>query len=206
MPAARLGQVINPLIGDLGLIERVLPVTEQRESRTYYTQYHLTDNFFRFWFHFIEPNQGHIEFGDTARVVDAIMAALPEYLGEPFEAVCRDWVRQAGAAGILPARAAAVGRWWNPDHELDIVGLDAQRRITVTGECKWREQGFTWGDLHMYLGHVHALAGRHPVHPDAFHVLFSKRGFDPRVTDWARTSRARLLGPSELLAPLVAPP
>ncbi|HEY8283439.1 MAG TPA: ATP-binding protein [Chloroflexota bacterium] len=203
LSAARLGQVINSLIGDLGLVERVLPVTEQRESRTYYTQYHLTDNFFRFWFRFIEPNQGHIEFGDADRVVDAIMAVLPEYMGEPFEAISRDWVRLASAAGVLPERVAAVGRWWNPDHELDLVGLDDQRRVVLAGECKWREQGFTWGDLHTYLGHVHALAGVQPVRPDLFHFLFSKRGFDPRVREWAHATGARLLGPADLLAPLV---
>ena len=53
-----LARVMEPLIGDLGLVERVLPVTETHPTRTYYTQYHLTDNFFRFWFRFIEANQG----------------------------------------------------------------------------------------------------------------------------------------------------
>ena len=105
---------MEALIGDLGLVERVLPVTESHPTRTYYTQYHLTDNFFRFWFRFIEPNQGHIEFGDVERITDLILARLPDYMGLPFEAMCRDWVRLASAAGALAQRVGRVGTWWNP--------------------------------------------------------------------------------------------
>lgn len=201
LSATQLGRVMEPLIGDLGLVARVLPVTEQRESRAYHTQYHLTDNFFRFWFRFIEPNQGAIEFGAEERIVDGIMERLPDYMGLPFEALCREWVRLASAADALPDPVGAVGTWWNPDHEIDVVGLDAQRHVSITGECKWRNQGLTWGDLQTYLGHVRALAQATPVRPDALHLLFSKGGFDERVRTWAAGTRVRLLSPDDLLAP-----
>jgi uncharacterized protein len=199
---AQLARIMEPLTGDLALVERVLPITEQHETRTYWAQYHLTDNFFRFWFRFVEPAQGAIEFGDTEAVADSILAALPEHLGLPFETVCRAWVGQASAAGALPTRLAAVGSWWNAQHQLDVVGIDAARQIAVTGECKWRNQGFTWTDLQTYLGHVATLATVHPLRPDARHLLFSKAGFDTRVQAWAEGTNARLLGPTDLLAPL----
>jgi uncharacterized protein len=202
LSATQIGRVMDPLIGDLGLIERVLPVTERKESRTYWTQYHLTDNFFRFWFRFVEPNQGHIEFGDLERVVDGIMAQLSDYLGLPFEAICRDWVRLASAAGALPERVAAVGTWWDPNNQVDVVGLDANHEVAITGECKWQNQRFDWHELQTYLGHVRALAGATRVRADALHLLFSKTGFDERVRTWAEGTRARLLTPNELLAPL----
>lgn len=203
LASAQLGRVMEPLIGDLGLVERVLPVTERHETRTYWPQYHLTDNFFRFWFRFVEPNQGAIEFGDAEAVADHVMAALPEYLGLPFEAMCREWVGLASAAGALPERLAAVGSWWNANHQLDVVALDAARQIAVAGECKWRNQGFSWGDLQTYLGHVAALGTSHPVRPDLLHLLFSKAGFDERVRAWAANNHARLLTPADLPAPLL---
>jgi AAA+ ATPase superfamily predicted ATPase len=198
---AQLSRVMDPLIGDLALVQRVLPVTEIHETRAYRTQYHLTDNFFRFWFRFVEPAQGAIEFGDVDEVANGIMAALPEYLGLPFEAMCREWVGFASAAGALPERVAAVGTWWNAHHQIDVVGLDGERQVVVSGECKWRNQGFTWADLQTYLGHVGALAAAHPVRPDVQHLLFSKTGFDKRVQAWAANTRARLLTPADILAP-----
>lgn len=202
LAATQLARIMDPLIGDLGLVERVLPVTERHETKTYWPQYHLADNFFRFWFRFVEPNQGAIEFGDVEAVADGIMAALPEYLGLPFEAMCREWLGLASAAGLLPERVAAVGSWWNANHQVDVVGLDAARQVAVTGECKWRNQGFTWADLQTYLGHVAALSAVHPVRPDVLHLLFSRAGFDERVQSWAATSHARLLGSADLLMPL----
>jgi uncharacterized protein len=194
-----LANVLDRLIDDLGLVERVLPVTEARESRTYRTQYRLTDNFFLFWFRFVEPNQGHLEFGDAERVVDGITAALSDYMGPVFEAICRDWVRMASAARALPVRVGRVGAWWNPDHDVDVVGLDEQRQVALTGECKWTNLPFGSAELRAHLGHVAAIDA--PVRPDLVHVLFCKSGFTEDVRRWATQNGALLLSPDDLLAP-----
>ncbi|MBI3977315.1 MAG: ATP-binding protein [Chloroflexi bacterium] len=199
LSGAVLERIMDALIGDMGLVERILPVTETKPTRTYFTQYHLTDNFFRFWFRFVEPNQGHIEFGDAERVVDAIMAELSDFMGLTFEAVCRDWVRQASAAGALPVRVGRVGTWWNTVHQLDVVGLDERRKVALLGEAKWRSDPFDWEDLGKYLDHVQALGNL--VKPDVRHVLFSKNGFRENVQRWAARSGTLLLTPADLLAP-----
>jgi AAA+ ATPase superfamily predicted ATPase len=196
--SSALSRVMEPLIGDLGLVERVLPVTESHQTRTYHTQYHLTDNFFRFWFYFIEPNQGHIEFGDINRITDLIMARLPEYMGLPFEAMCRDWARMASAAGILQPRVGRIGTWWNPDHQLDIVGLDENGRAAVLGEAKWHTRPFDYQELERYLGHVRALGDL--ALPNALHLLFARAGFTDDVLRWAGVNNVRLMTPAELLA------
>lgn len=89
-----LKRVIEPLIGDMGLVRRVLPVTEEsneRPNEPYYVQYKLADNFFQFYFRFIEPNQGLIEFGAGDQVVNSIMAQLSDFMGPVFEDMARDW-------------------------------------------------------------------------------------------------------------------
>ena len=54
-------------------------MTESHATRAYHTQYHLTDNFFRFWFRFIEPNQGYIEIIDVgAQIVGSIKSFGPD--------------------------------------------------------------------------------------------------------------------------------
>ncbi|MHB0877707.1 MAG: ATP-binding protein [Anaerolineae bacterium] len=193
--ASSLTRVMDPLMGDLALVERVLPVTEGRESRTYHTQYRLTDNFLRFWFRFIEPNQGQIEFGSAAAVVDGIMARLPEFMGPAFESMARQWTRLAGAD--LPVPPSRVGSWWVADHQLDVVGLDQDGQAVVTGEAKWHNRPFSGDDLRQYLEHAHALGAR--LRPDVTHLLFSKSGFAGTVTQWAAETRARLLTPETML-------
>jgi AAA+ ATPase superfamily predicted ATPase len=200
IPAGSFQRVIEPLVGDLGLVERVLPVTEVKPSRSYRTQYVITDNFFRFWFRFIEPNRGPIEFGSGRRITTGLMPQLSDFMGLPFEAMCRDWVSLALGAGALQTPVVKVGTWWVANHQVDVVGLDSQGRVALAGEAKWRTQGFGWDDLETYLGHVRAMGEL--VLPDVQHVLFSKTGFAARVEKWAATNQARLLTPAEMLAPL----
>ena len=199
MQSTVLERVMGSLIGDMGLVERVLPVTETKPTKIYYTQYHLADNFFRFWFRFIEPNQGHIEFGDGERVVDMILKELPEYMGLTFEAMCRDWARLASAAGAISTRVGRVGKWWNAEHELDIVGLDDHKRVAIVGEAKWHNEPFDWEDLTKYLEHTQALGKL--LLPDAQHMLFSKNGFKKNVQRWAANVNAMTLTPVDMLAP-----
>ncbi|MBI4493110.1 MAG: DUF234 domain-containing protein [Chloroflexi bacterium] len=203
MPAGSLPRVLEPLIGDLGLVQRVLPATETGPSKAYRTQYHLTDNFFRFWFRFIEPNRGVIEFGGGERLVDSILQHLPEYMGGPFEELCRDWVRLAVGAGVVQAPVAKVGTWWAEHDQLDVVGLNAADEVVLAGECKWQAGGFDWQDLEHYLAHLRALGPR--VRPDIAHLLFSTAGFAESVLAWAARGNARTLGPADLLAPFPQP-
>jgi uncharacterized protein len=195
LSASSLGRVMDPLVGDLALVERVLPVTESHESRAYYTQYRLTDNFLRFWFRFIEPNQGQIEFGSAPAVVSGIMKRLPDYMGPAFEAMARQWTRLSG--GALPVPPSRVGSWWVADHELDVVGLDEVGQAVIAGEAKWHARPFTTEDLRQYLEHARALGGR--LRPDVTHLLFSRSGFTESVVQWASETRARLLTPSTML-------
>lgn len=200
--ATQLGRTMDLLTGDMALVERVLPVTESHASRAYFTQYHLADQFFRFWFRFIEPNQGALEFGNEATIVDAIMERLSEHLGSSFETICRDWVRLANAAGALPVRLTSVGSWWSANHEIDVVGVDEDNRVVLTGECKWQSQPLGWDDLEKYLSHVRELGPL--LHPNAIHLLFSKTGFHDSVRQWASDNGARLMTPELLLQPFAS--
>lgn len=199
--ATGLAKVMDRLIGDLGLVERLLPVTESRESRTYRTQYRIADNFFLFWFRFIEPNIQHIEFGDAERVVDAILAGMSEYMGAIFERIALEWTRAASGAGCLPIRLARIGAWWTGDHDVDVVGLDERGEVALTGECKWTNAPFGGDQLRSYLDHARALGGVARVRPDCVHTLFCKSSFSEEVGRWAAGNSAILLTPTELLAP-----
>jgi hypothetical protein len=59
-------------------------------------------------------------------------------MGEPWEEMCRQFIRREGASGRLPVEVSRVGRWWNRDNsaEIDVVGLRG-REVVLAGSAKW---------------------------------------------------------------------
>jgi hypothetical protein len=120
-------------------------------------------------------------------------------MGEVFEEICRDWVRLASAAGSLPIRVGRVGSWWDANHQIDVVGLDDQRKVALVGECKWSNRPFDWEELATFQDHVRALGQL--ARPDAKYYLFAKAGFADSVRRWANTTGATLRTPADLFTP-----
>ena len=200
VPLTTLHRLLDVLMGDMHLVRKLLPVTEDAvdRERSVRVLYRLTDNFFRFWFAFVEPHAGRIEFGNEAAVADTVMNRLSDFMGEPFERVCQDWTRRIGPTGRFGVEVARVGEWWTAHDQIDVVGLESSGKVSLTGECKWQEGGFSYDDLRKYLGHVSALDRE--VLPEAHHVLFSKTTFAPEVQSWAAAGRVTLLTPANLLS------
>ncbi len=121
-----------------GLIERVVPVTANPD-RTKQVVYQIADNFLAFWFRFVYRRRSDIARGLGREVVDrSILPGLSDYMGEPWEQMCRDFLRRRAVAGQLPVRTSAIGRWWSRDSavEIDIVGVDG-RKVVLAGSAKW---------------------------------------------------------------------
>jgi len=113
----------------LAILEREHPVTDP-ESRGLYR---LTDDFLRFWFRYVPPNRGTLEQGRTAPVREAIAETLPTHTSRTFFVVCQQAVQMSG----FPVACSRVGRWWNGDEEIDVVGINRETNQLVLGECKW---------------------------------------------------------------------
>jgi hypothetical protein len=101
--------------------------------------YRIGDNFLSFWFRFVYRRRADIARGLGREIVDrTILPRLSDHMGEPWEEMCRAFVRERTAEGALPVPVSTVGRWWNRDNsvEIDIVGLD-DRRVVLAGSVKW---------------------------------------------------------------------
>lgn len=113
------------LVLRIGLVERVVPVTEDL-SRTRRAVYRIADNLLNFWFRFVYRNRADIARGLGREVINRIVIpGLDDHMGEPWEEMCREFVRREAALGRLPVKVSRVGRWWNRDNsvEIDVVGL-----------------------------------------------------------------------------------
>lgn len=113
----------------LAILEQEHPVTDP-DGRGLYR---LTDDFLRFWFRYVAPNQGTLEQGQTEPVRAAIAETLPTHTSRTFETVCQQAVQTAA----FPVPCSRVGRWWYGGEEIDVVGLNQHTDTLLLGECKW---------------------------------------------------------------------
>ena len=117
------------ILRDLKLVKRDVPITEDKH-RSRHGVYKIKDNFFRFWFKFIYPNQMIVERGKPENITSIVLEELPGYIGPIFEDICMEYIWEN-------YDYTKVGKWWFKDWEIDIVGLDSNR--ILFGECKWSE-------------------------------------------------------------------
>ncbi len=127
---SKVGRYLS-ILRDLKLVEREVPVTEEK-TKSRRGIYKLSDNFFKFWFNFINPNQMLLERGKSQELADKVMEKLPRYIGPLFEDICKEFVWD-------DYDYHEVGRWWYDQEEIDIVGLKPDENRILFGECKWSE-------------------------------------------------------------------
>ena len=124
---------------ELRLVERRLPVTiaPAKRRRARRGRYHLSDPYFRFYFHFLAPNQDELAYRPEL-VLPHIREGLRAFVGmTAFEGLSRQWVTEQGRAGKLPLAAQEVGSHWSRAVQVDVVAVNWAERAILLGECKW---------------------------------------------------------------------
>ena len=103
-------------------------------------RYGIKDNFFRFWYKFIFPNQTALNLGNVKIVEDDIEENLNAYVGRIFEDICKElliaMVNRELKSYLLDFEN--IGSWWNKKgEEIDIVAYNRKSRRILVGEVKW---------------------------------------------------------------------
>lgn len=189
---------------ELGIVEREFPVSAsvKEKANTNKGLYRITDNFFRFWYAFVFTNISELEGGDVDGVYKySIEPQLHEFAATPFEAICREYVRELQKAGELPFRYAKMGRWWGKttvrrkenqtelaDTEVDLLAVSKQADKYLVGECKFKGKPFRYSE---YLDTVAKLAN-YKDRAQFYYYLFSESGFDERVVEEAEMSDGKV--------------
>lgn len=189
---------------ELGIVEREFPVSAsvKEKANTNKGLYRITDNFFRFWYAFVFTNISELEGGDVDGVYKySIEPQLHEFAATPFEAICREYVRELQKAGELPFRYAKMGRWWGKttvrrkenqtelaDTEIDLLAVSKQADKYLVGECKFRGKPFRYSE---YLDTVTKLSN-YKDRAQFYYYLFSESGFDERIVEEAEKGDGRV--------------
>ncbi|NTU42711.1 MAG: ATP-binding protein [Nitrospirales bacterium] len=170
------------VLADLRIVERELPVTEDKPLKSKKGLYRITDEFFLFWFRFIFPRRGELEMGLTKEVLEQIKRDLPQHLGAIYEKVAIETVRQ-NRERFFPFQA--VGRWWEQNEEIDLVAFNKDQDSILFGEVKWSEKQVgtnIYEELKEKARKVQWGSKTRKEH----YCLFSKKGFTSGMMQLAR--------------------
>lgn len=159
---------------NLGIIKKETPYGEKESRKSIYS---IEDNMFRFWYRFVPNNSSLIERGATDLVCKRIEAQLPDYMGNVFEEICKQYLWKQLLTGKAPVEFISLGRWWGNDPvrkcqtEVDIMG-EQDSESALFAECKWRNERVDSEVLETLIERSKLFRYK-KVH----YYLFSKSGF-----------------------------
>ncbi len=175
VPASSLGKYLG-VLDQLGLVEREVPVTEARPEKSKKGLYRVVDHYTAFWFGHVLPNRDLLDSGRESDAEQAILRSLAATVPLVYEEICRGLVRGGLLDAATGRRWTRVGRWWDRQVEIDLVGLAGDGEGVLLGEAKWSTKAVGTN----VLEHLEAAACRLPGDIAArprHYVLFSRSGF-----------------------------
>lgn len=176
MPVTHLPQYIDKLDKLLDLAGKKDPVLgKERLGR-----YQIKDNFFKFWYRFILPNQTPLNLGNTKLVLDIIKQDLNSYIGRIFEDIVKELFILYNTKEIkgLKLNFENIGSWWDRNNnEIDILAYNLKEKSFLVGEVKWTNK-----QLDIEVVEELERKSKHINYSGNYKFLFvSKSGFTERA-------------------------
>lgn len=183
------------VLSDLKIVERELPVTEEKPLKSKKGLYRITDEFFKLWFKFIFPRRGEIEMEKISNIVGDIKNELPQYLSTVYEKIAIE-VLWRHMDRFFPF--TSIGRWWDRNDEIDIVGINKESNSILFGEVKWSKKP-VGTDIYEALKLKTQKIEWGKKDRKEFFCLFSKKGFTKTMVEKAKKEGVVLFKEDKLL-------
>lgn len=177
---------------ELHLVERRIPVTEENPEKSKMGLYYINDHFIDFWFKFVYPNRGELEFGNIEYVMTKIKCNfIDNHVSFVFEDISRDYFMsqcRAQNVGFMPSK---IGSLWNKHEQIDVCAVDNDSKTVFLGECKYYEKPVpadVYFDLVKKTSSFPALSTNNIIYG-----VFSKSGFENRLVELAKGNEQLML-------------
>jgi AAA+ ATPase superfamily predicted ATPase len=182
------------VLEDLQLVERDVPITEKTPQKSRRSLYGLQDPFVTFWFACGYPYVSDLELGETRSALRRARELLPHLLGRAYERIARETLRRGKG---LPFPLHRVGRWWDDQVEIDVVGINDEANAILFGEVKWSERPIGTDIYRALTEKARSVTWGKTGRREAF-ALFSRTGFTPEMRRVARQEDVFLFVQDEL--------
>ncbi len=153
----QLAGYLKTLIEKYGMIEKLQPVLSGLRERK--ARYAISDNFLSAWLAAIARNVRLAKIQPVPLAVARTDTALMAHEGFAFEKLVRQAIQECSRKGVGDfVLSEMVSGFWNKadggDIEIDVVALDAERKIIRFGSCKRNEDKHNAAELAVFEGHV----------------------------------------------------
>jgi len=173
------------VLSDLSIVMREVPITEKVPLKSKKGLYRITDEFCQFWFKFLFPKRGELEINEFENVINNIRQGLDQHLSFTYEKVTKEILLEQRSQ-IFPF--TKIGRWWEKEEEIDLVGINEETNEIMFTEVKWSERP-VGTNIYASLKEksrkvVWGQEGR-----KEYFCLFSKNGFTEALIKEAQTGK-----------------
>ena len=179
-----LSPYISKLI-DLDILEKEVPITESVEN-TKKVLYRIKDNYLKFWFSYVYPYQSYLEIENLTYVKNKIENEFDLYVSKVYENLARESIWENTLFPLFK-----VGRWWDKNTEIDIVGLGEDNKI-IFGECKYSKKQVGLSILSELKEKSKKVIWNNDKREEYF-ILFSKSGFSEDLIELSKKEKNVIL-------------
>ena len=176
---------------EIGMVERLVPITEKAPEKSRSGQYVISDNFICLWFRFIYPYRNSIvRMENDMAIQDLRDHFIDAHVAFVFENVCREELRNyLRGKGI----AAEYGKYWG-NGEIDLIALDKKDRVAYVCECKYHTRPLGMSELNSLVSKAEAVKELRDY--KVKYCLFSVSGYNDGMSE----SGALLFNNGELVS------
>ena len=152
-----------------------------------------------FYYQHLKPALGR---GNAKETTATVYANVREALGgEPFIALCREWVWAAAATKQLSIQPQKVGTYWNdhmPTREFTIAVVDSWQKQLLVGEAFWETDHLTAAALEEVVHDSHQLPKVQEEGWTVEQIICSRWPFTQEIQALAAVTGVRLVTPAEI--------
>lgn len=183
------------VLSDLHIVERELSVTEEKPLKSKKGLYKISDEFCQFWFKNIFPRKGALEMDMVDIVLQDVKDSLPQHVSFVYEKVAKELLLKHSAK-FFPF--SKIGRWWEKNEEIDIVGFNPTLNKILFCEVKWTSKPVGI-DIYESLKEKSRKVIWGTEKREEHFCLFSKTGFTDAMLARAKKEHVILFKGEELL-------
>ena len=155
LPKGHVSRYLS-ILRDTGFVERRIPVTESPKSRR--SRYYVTDPYLRFFYHFLSAQKTQLAIGGQKQALNTIERSLPAFIEEnTWNELCSEWLLRASALEELPVSIQDVGSAWTRTADVDIAGINRDRKELVLATSLWSDEPADVGALQELVARTSAI-------------------------------------------------